>query len=168
MTSPCIRIRLLSAIKDTSALQAVLEGAPRYSLNVSGALQPANAAEEVFRAVPADFDASRKFVFGIQLHDELIGCMDVLRGFPTSGKAMLGLLLLKEKNQGQGSGREAYRLLESQLREWPEIKTMRISVVETNGEVLGFWERLGFSDTDERHPYECGTVVSQALSLIHI
>jgi len=163
MTFPDIRIRPLSAIKDTPALQAVLEGAPRYSMNVSGALQPANAAKEVFCAVPPDFDAARKFVFGIELHGELIGCVDVLRGFPTREKAMLGLLLLKEKSQGKGYGREAYRLFESHLREWPEIEIVRISVVESNGEVLEFWKRLGFRDTGVRRAYECGTVASQAI-----
>ena len=65
MTSLGIKIRLLSAAKDAAALQVVLEGAPRYSLNVSGALQPANAADEVFCAVPNGFGMDDRKFFGI-------------------------------------------------------------------------------------------------------
>jgi diamine N-acetyltransferase len=165
MKSSRIFIRKLSSNADTSGLQAVLEAAPRYSLNLSGGTQPPNAAQEVFSALPDNFDSSNKYVFGIELESSLIGCIDLLRGFPKPETAMLGLLLLRESHQRQGFGREVYFQLEEKLREWSEIKIVRISVVKSNGEVLGFWKKLGFVDTGVRRPYQSGDISSEAVVL---
>ena len=137
MQNSVIQIRRLSK-EDAPELQKVLEAAPRYSLNVSGELQPKSAADEVFGALPEGFDSACKFVFGIELDSQIIGCIDVLRGFPKGNTAMLGLLLLSEKFQGRGKGRVAYLEFEKYILQWHEINRVRISVVLTNDEVLGF------------------------------
>lgn len=162
---PDILIRKLNPKEDNQDLQSVLEDAPRYSLNVSGKTQTPNAAEEVFSSVPDSFPAKGKFVFGIEQNNTLIGCIDVLRGFPKSETAMLGLLLLRESYQGKGFGRQAYLQLEDILHDWPEINTVRICVVESNIRVLGFWKKLGFFDTGIRRPYNKGIISSQVIIL---
>jgi RimJ/RimL family protein N-acetyltransferase len=165
MEQACIHLRRLFPGNDTLGLQKVLEAAPQYSFNVSGAPQPPNAAEEVFSALPDNFASSNKFVFGIELNSSLIGCIDLLRGFPKPETAMIGLLLLREPHQRKGFGQRAYLQVEDKLRAWPEITKVRISVVESNGEVLGFWKKLGFAETGTRRPYESGNVSSQAIVL---
>ena len=78
---------------------------------------------------------------------------------------MLGLLLLKEKKQGQGLGKKAFQELLTYMSNWSEINIIRISVVKSNDEVLTFWKKLGFTETGILRPYENGTVVSEALVL---
>ena len=158
-------LRTLDPVTDIESLQQVLEDAPRYSLNVSGAHQPKDAAGEVFSALPENFDRSKKFVYGIYLGLQLVGCIDALRGFPSQSTAMVGLLLLVESQQGKGLGKMAYRELEKILSSWTEISRVRISVVETNGEVLGFWKKIGFKETGVRLTYENGIITSEAVIL---
>lgn len=160
-----VRIRTLSPNTDMRGLQEVLESAPHYSLNVSGKPQAPNAAEEVFAALPDNFVSSNKLVFGIELNSSLIGCIDLLKGFPSPDTVMIGLLLLRESHQAKGLGREAYNQLEVTLRDWPGVKTVRISVVKSNEEVLGFWKKLGFVETGVRRPYQNGLVSSEAIIL---
>ncbi len=148
-----------------SALQRVLEEAPTYSLNVSGAPQPPEAAREAFEALPEGFPATNKFVLGIFQSHQMIGCADILRGFPESTTAMIGLLLLSEKHQGKGLGAESFRAAESLIRTWPEIRKIRIAVVLTNAQVLDFWKRCGFQETGNRRPYENGIVKSESVIL---
>lgn len=154
-----------SNLNDIKNVQIVLEAAPKYSLNVSGHHQSANAASEVFAALPNGFDYKNKFVFGIEVDADIVGCIDVLRGFPNTQTAMLGLLLLSEKYQGKGFGKTAYQALESMIKEWDEIKTIRISVVVSNSEVLPFWEKLGFRESGVRRPYKNGSITSETISL---
>lgn len=119
----------------------------------------------MFAAIPNQFDSSKKVVIGIFIADELIGVIDLLRGFPNNETAMLGLLLLTEKRQGQGLGKKSFDELLLFLTEWPEIKKIRISVVASNSEVLTFWTKLGFSETGARRPYQNGSVISESIVL---
>lgn len=144
------------------ALQAVLEGAPTYYRRISGRDAPANAADEVIDSLPPGYTRENNWVGGIYLAEteELIGCIDLVRGYPVPETAMVGLLLLAERWQGRGLGEAAYLELERRVREWPEIRRMRISVLSTNAEVVPFWARLGFLPTGEQKPYENSGVVS--------
>ena len=165
MQKPDLILRKLDSVADVDALQKILERVPRYSLNVSGALQPKTAAVDVFSALPENFDRSQKYVYGVYLGSELVGCIDALKGFPSEDTAMIGLLLLAENHQGKGLGKIAYRTLESIFSNWNEISRIRISVVGTNDEVLGFWKKLGFKETGVRRPYENGSIRSEAIIL---
>jgi diamine N-acetyltransferase len=152
-------------LNDIKNIQSVLEAAPKYSMNVSGHLQNANAAREVFAALSSSFDHKNKFVLGIEVGVDVVGCIDLLRGFPNTQTAMIGLLLLSEKYQGKGFGKTAYQALESMILDWDEITIIRISVVVNNGEVLPFWKKLGFQDSGVRRPYENGSITSEAIIL---
>jgi hypothetical protein len=165
MRNQDLALRTLDPNFGVKALQQILENAPRYSLNVSGALQPVNAAEEVFSAVPSNFERSKKYVYGIFLNSQPVGCIDVLRGYPSEDTAMIGLLLLAESEQAKGLGKLAYRSLESIISSWSEVSRIRISVVRTNDEVLGFWKKMGFLETGGRRPYENGSIKSEAIIL---
>lgn len=162
-----MRLKILNKLNltDIKNIQTVLEAAPKYSMNVSGHHQNANAASEMFEALPNGFDYKNKFVLGIEVYADFIGCIDVLRGFPNTQTAMLGLLLLSEEYQGKGLGKTAYQALESIIKEWEEITIVRISVVVSNGEVLPFWKKLGFRDTGIRRPYENANITSEAIIL---
>jgi RimJ/RimL family protein N-acetyltransferase len=61
--------------------------------------------------------------------------------------AWIALLLVAEKFQSLGYGAEAYRLVEEAILSNAGVRTIRLGVLANNIHGLGFWKRMGFSDT---------------------
>lgn len=154
--------RLKGELEQIHDIQRVLEATPDYSIKSSGRLPASTDAATLFEVHPPGTGVDAKFVYGIQLDDATIGCIDVIRGYPNGETAMLGLLLLSEKYQRAHLGSEAYLLLEKELLRWPEINTVRIGIIATNEQVIPFWKKMGFIDTGIRRPYECGEYKTQS------
>ncbi len=72
-----IQLQLLSLENNLRDLQEVLEGAPKYSLNVSGQVQASKASEDVFDTIPEGFEITKKFVIGVKQETELIGVIEI-------------------------------------------------------------------------------------------
>ena len=102
-------------------------------------------------------------MFGIFAGKEMVGCIDLIRGYPTANAATLGLLLVAEQHQGVGIGCQAFTLLEQFARGWGSCDLIRLAVVMTNSEVISFWRKLGFSETGVTKPYCYGSVISQTI-----
>src|SRR5207245_10999469 len=105
--------------------------------------------------------AADKFVFAIDRESEMVGCADLIRGYPDPATAMLGLLLVSERYRREGIGSRAYALLERYILDWRACRRVRIGVVRSNAEVIPFWTRLGFEPTGEVKPYRYGPVASE-------
>jgi RimJ/RimL family protein N-acetyltransferase len=148
-----LRLALITGTPaEMAALQAVLEAAPRYFECVTG-LPPGGAeAQSTVTALPEGKSYDDKFVWGLYEDGAMIGCADVVRGWNTREKAIIGLLLLAEPWQRRGLGRAFATLLEQTIAAWPEITTLRLGVVATNHDALAFWRRLGFRATGEVKP----------------
>jgi len=129
--------------RDVARLQAVLEGAPGYSLTVEGKLPPPTAAIETLDALPPGKDHTDKFVYEITQDADAIGCIELVRGYPQADIAFIGLLLFRESSQGQGLGPEVLRLAEAIGAGW-QCRALRIAVLDTNPRAFRFWEREGF------------------------
>ena len=159
-----ITLRLLKGEPaEMAALQRVIEEAPEYAQLVTG-VPPGHAdAQSTYTVLPEGKSYDDKFVFGIFLGDEMVGCIDLIRGYPTPSTAYLGLLLVSEKHQGQEIGRMAFRLVEEVVRAWGTCDRIRLAVVRTNEQVIPFWRRLGFEPTGEITPYRYGHVVSESV-----
>ena len=147
---------------DREVLQRVLESAPGYAMKVTGAPPAPGAAASLLASLPEGMTYQDKFVFSLHAGDQVVGCADVLRGYPTPEKALIGLLVIAESYQGQGLGAAAYTKLELQIREWG-CQTIRLAVVGTNDQVRGFWEKVGFQPTGEQPAYTAGSVQSELL-----
>jgi ribosomal protein S18 acetylase RimI-like enzyme len=161
-----LKIRRLEGNKnEIQIVQQILEETPHYSMNVSGELPDKKAGQEVFSAIPPEFEYKNKHVIGIFKESCPIGVIDLLIGYPIKEKAYIGLLLISEKYQKQGLGLRIYSEIENYLGQFSTIKTVRLSVVESNGNVLKFWEKLGFTKTGEIKPYENKAVRSNAILL---
>ena len=155
--------RLQGESGELRELQRILEEAPDYARRVTG-LPPGSAdAQSVFTALPEGKTHADKFVFAIDRDQEMVGCADLIRGYPNPATAMLGLLLLSERHQRRGTGRHAYRLLEAFIRGWKSCERVRIGVVRTNEQVTPFWTQLGFTPTGEVRPYRDGAVASEVV-----
>jgi RimJ/RimL family protein N-acetyltransferase len=83
---------------------------------------------------PPEVGYADKLVWGITLEDVMVGCADVIRGWPSNETAYIGLLLLTESHHGTGLVRRAYEAIEAQARQWPQVRTLRLAVVATNAQ----------------------------------
>jgi GNAT superfamily N-acetyltransferase len=165
-----INLRLLTGQPcEMAALQKVLERAPTYAERVTDRLPGTEEAKLLFNALPPEMTYDNKYVYGLSFSaggpEDMIGCADVIRGWPTPSTALISLLLLDEAHQGHGLGRSTYHLVEQKVRRWPEIDTLQISVVRSNATVLPFWRRMGFAETGEVRPYVCDKLVSESIIL---
>jgi GNAT superfamily N-acetyltransferase len=158
-----VTIRLLQDNhEDMAALQRVLESAPTYAERVTGAPPGAADAQSMFTILPEANSYDDKFVFGIFLGSRMIGCIDIIRGYPAASTATVGLLLVAERYQRTGVGRLAYAELERLIQAWGCVR-VRLGVVMTNSDVIAFWQKLGFSETVEMRPYDYGRVHSHTI-----
>lgn len=139
---------------EMAALQAVLEAAPRYFETITGLPPGAAEAQSTVTALPEGKGYDDKFVWALYEDDAMLGCADVIRGWNTREKAIIGLLLLAEQWQGRGLGRAFATLVEQRIAAWPEITTLRLGVIATNVGALAFWRKLGYRETGEVKPSE--------------
>jgi RimJ/RimL family protein N-acetyltransferase len=137
---------------EMAALQRVLEAAPAYFLSITGSPPGSAAAQSTFTALPPGKGYDDKFVWGLYCGDAMIGCADVIRGYPVRESAMIGLLLLAEGWQHRGIGRAFAMLVEQRIASWPEITRFRIGVVASNAGAFAFWRKLGYRETGEVKP----------------
>jgi GNAT superfamily N-acetyltransferase len=146
---------------EMAAVQGVLEAAPAYFRLVGGAPAGKAEAQSVFTGLPAGKRYDDKFVFGLYADTAMIGCADVIRGYPTPDKAVIGLLLLAEPWQRRGLGRAFATLVEQVIAGWSAITRLRIGVALANTDALAFWRRLGYRETGEVKPADpTGVIVA--------
>ncbi len=137
---------------EMAALQCVLEAAPAYFECITGGPPGGAEAQSTFTALPPGKDYGDKFVWGLYAGDAMIGCADVIRGYPARDSAVVGLLLLAQDWQRRGLGCAFAALVEEKIASWPEIERFRIGVVPANAGALVFWRKLGYRETGEVKP----------------
>ena len=147
-----VELRLLRNPSEQTVtdLTEVVLGAPEYCQICEGRLPKAEDIPEMLSALPPNCQIEQKYFFGVYVGEKMIGCADVIRGWPTLNQCHIGLLLLAEKYQGQGYGKHTFTELRSCFIEWPEIKKLRIAVVESNQKAFPFWHGMGFRETGVR------------------
>lgn len=110
---------------------------------VEGRPPAADEGLDLLHAKPPGVKDENKLVFGIFEDGQMIGALDILRGYPDPGVWYLGLLMLSPDTRGRGLGAQAY----SATRQWVEAcggKAVRLVVQAQNDAALRFWERQGF------------------------
>ena len=145
------------------ALRRVLDASPRYAHLVTGVPPGPADAQSLYTMVPDGKAYDDKFVLGIHDGDTMVGCIDLIRGYPDPQTAHIGLLLVDEAHQGRGVGRAAYCAMEELVRRWGSCSRIRLGVVRTNDRAAAFWPRLGFAATGEVKPYRYGAIVSEVV-----
>lgn len=150
-----LQLRCLSTTSkdDTAALCRIILAAPGYSQTVFGRPPYPADATEILTELPPGKEAADKFVYGVYAGDDMIGCVDLIRGYPDAGTAHIGLLLLAESRQGSGLGGQTLQLIEQLVAGW-HCNMLRIAVVSTNLIALRFWQKAGFTETGVRRKIE--------------
>ncbi|MCA7915706.1 GNAT family N-acetyltransferase [Burkholderia contaminans] len=123
----------------------VFIGAPSYAELVEGRSPSAEDVDDFFFGKPAGTNAAQKTVFGFFVEQEMIGCADVIRSYPTDDCIWIGLMLLTEANQGRGYGKAALKLLIEMAGRWG-YRAAQLAVVSTNSRAYAFWQREGFKE----------------------
>lgn len=130
---------------DVRALQRVHDHAAHYSQVVHGRAPDGSEALETLTGLPPGHAPEDKRVLGFFLDGVLVGCADVLRGYPEPGTAWIGLLLFQEAHQGRGLGRAALERIEALAADWG-CSAIQLAVIETNVRGHAFWRREGFAE----------------------
>jgi ribosomal protein S18 acetylase RimI-like enzyme len=150
--------------EELRALQRVMESDVDFALRVTGHPPGPADAQSTLMFVPEGKSPEDKAPFGVWAGDELVGFLDLLLRYPDSETVYIGLLLVDHARQGQGIGTAAYQALERDLLpRWPWARRLRLSVVRTNEQVLGFWRRLGFTETGEVRPWRYDKLESESI-----
>jgi ribosomal protein S18 acetylase RimI-like enzyme len=110
--------------------------------------------------LPPDKTYADKLVWGLYAGESMIGCADVIRGYPVRQKAVIGLLLLAQAWQRRGLGRAFAALIEQAIGGWPEIECLRLGVAVSNAGAYAFWHKLGYRETAEVKPAPPGFIAA--------
>ena len=128
---------------DVNNLQKILMAAPAYHLLIEGNLPGTGAALESLQELPPGKSIDDKYFYGIKTSDNYIGCFDLIRGYPESKIAFIGLLLLIESEQNKSYGVKALQYIKNMAAQWG-CTCLRLVVIENNQRALAFWKREGF------------------------
>jgi GNAT superfamily N-acetyltransferase len=131
--------------EDISAVFTLFEQASGYSLLVEGHLPTLEDAREALGETPPGKELKDKFFGGYWKDGVLVGCMDLVRGYPDPEVAYLGLLLFSETHQGLGLGVQALEHIANLSRSWG-CAMLRLAVIDKNLRAHAFWQREGFSE----------------------
>lgn len=141
---------------DVKAIQTLYEKCVDYMLLVDGHPAGKNAAEEEFQYLPPGRSADDKFMFGIvDPLNELIGVLDVMRGYPDGVTWWIGLLLLVPELRSQGVGEKVLKGFTEYVKV-NDGKAIMLGVVDDNKRAYQFWSKKGFEFIRETEPRPFG------------
>jgi GrpB-like predicted nucleotidyltransferase (UPF0157 family)/RimJ/RimL family protein N-acetyltransferase len=112
-------------------------------------------AREVFESVPPQSDRAAKLPIGIFDSKQLIGLMDVLRGYRTTSDWYLGFMLFAPSFRSQGFGSEIHNEFVSYARRAGACRLL-LAVLEGNESARRFWLRLGYRKVKNYPPKPFG------------
>jgi RimJ/RimL family protein N-acetyltransferase len=166
MSASSVELRLLTGERsEMEALQEVLEDSSDFLYRITGHPPGQADAQSTYSILPEGKSYDDKFVYGIYQGDQMVGCADVIRGYPKEDTTLLAVLLVRESYQGKGIGTVAYGLLEDAIKSWEGVRFIQVQMVRTNEQALPFLRRLGFRETGEVKPYRYDKLVSEVIIL---
>ena len=119
-------------------------------------LPPSEAdAREIFEFVPPQSDGATRLPVGIFHSAQLVGVMDVLRGYRTSSDWYIGFMLFAPSFRGQGFGTEIHNEFVSYARR-EGTRRLLLAVLEENESAQRFWLRLGYRKVKDYPPRPFG------------
>lgn len=137
----------------------MLEGWANLENNIGNYYTTKEAVEKYIKASTQDDKAIQLFAFQRQGSEErVVGTLTVEEGYPTMGKplppndGMLGRFSIRPDLQSKGLGRMIMNAGLEAMRK-AGYTVCSILVFENRDNVLRWYEKLGFKDTDERYPF---------------
>lgn len=143
------RVRPLSPA-DRVAVEALFADDGGYAERVPGRGATPEDVHDLFTARPPECAAEQKHTMGLWAEGELVGVADLLVDYPEVGTIYLGLLQICADRQGLGLAARFHREL---MVLFSGGSVWRLSVVDSNREVVGFSQRMGYALTGETRPW---------------
>jgi GNAT superfamily N-acetyltransferase len=143
-----MRIRELFP-SETALVAQFYREAPDYWVMAEGRCDPEAQAQDFFTDAPPNCDPTQSDRLGLFVDQRLSGVAEVSYGFPESGDAYLGLMLIGPWAQGAGHGRRFLAHAEALARK-RHAPRLYLAVLDVNGRGRAFWEREGFRPTGIR------------------
>jgi ribosomal protein S18 acetylase RimI-like enzyme len=144
------------SLEDSQAIQELYDKCLDFMLLVDGHPAGPNAGEEEFQDVPPGRSPDDKFVVGIvDQENDLVGLLDVLRGYPDETTWWIGLLLFAPQVRSQGLGKRVVQGFTEYVRACGGQAIM-LGVVEENMHAYKFWSRMGFEFVRQTEPRQFG------------
>lgn len=139
-------IQILGTATELNALNQVLEKLDPTAKNILAGPE----AYSLFAMLPPGREPCHKYLYGVYAEDRLVGCLDVIRGYPEPSFAYVGLFVLEQEQRDQGFGAKLWNLAETIIGSWNEIKKWRLGVALQNKAAERFWHRMEFLPTGEK------------------
>jgi RimJ/RimL family protein N-acetyltransferase len=123
-------------LDDVERVQALIESDPGYTERITGSPPGQADAQSLLMMRPEGLAEDAKVVLAVWEGEQLVAVVDLVRGHPNEHTGFIGLLEVHGDHQGRGVGAAAYGLVERYVGSaWPEVRTLRLAVVDTNSEV---------------------------------
>jgi GNAT superfamily N-acetyltransferase len=127
---------------------------PQYWLETQLNAVTMPVAADALRVLPPSSNPAQKYLWAIWIDGELVGCLDVVRQWPTRRTLSIGFLMIDRPLRGQGIGLAVITQLRERTRAWAAIHRWRVAVVQSQRDALRFWKSAGFIETGERQHLE--------------
>lgn len=152
-------IRPLDPAADLAAVTAAFAEAADYWTLADRRPPDAAKAAAFFTDGPPGCDPARSHRLGLFVADRLVGVAELSFGFPASGDAYLGAMILSPALRGQGHGRALLAHVEHLARA-AGAGHLYLAVLQDNPRGRAFWRREGFQPTGlSRHDAETDHVL---------
>ncbi|WP_410211210.1 GNAT family N-acetyltransferase [Aquirhabdus sp.] len=142
-----LSLRQLSASnpQDIDALFLLFEQASDYFRIIEDRPPKYNDAYLTLTELPPLKGIEDRLCMGFYIDQQLVGCIDLIRGYPETHIAYLGLLFFSKNHQRQGFGKEGVQHAIQISKSWG-CTVLRLAVIETNQLAFSFWQRQGFQE----------------------
>ena len=140
----------------TEPLQRLFEQCADFTLLVEGEEVNPNAAQEIFRSVPAGRSLRDKFLYGfLDRNGAIVGVLEGIQHYPDDTTWWIGLLLLAPEARGHGLGRKIIDAFSAYVK-LNQGTAIMLGVVEENQAAYRFWQNLGFELVRQTEPRAFG------------
>jgi ribosomal protein S18 acetylase RimI-like enzyme len=140
---------------DLAALQALHLRCADFVEATTGHPPRDDEAAHLLAVVPAGKIPADKQVLGIRRDGEMVGVVDLLRGYPSPTDWYVGLFLLSPEVRGAGLGTSVVDEIVERV-EAAGGRALHLIVLENNPRALAFWRRHRFELID-RQVQDLGT-----------
>lgn len=129
---------------DLSALLELEKGNAAF-FALSGCVPTMEALRRDLASLPPRCAPERKHVLALWRDGRPCAVLDVVEGYPRTGTAFIGLLMVRHELQRQGVGRETVEALAGAAGETGTGR-LRLACLPNNAAGHAFWEAMGFRD----------------------
>jgi ribosomal protein S18 acetylase RimI-like enzyme len=141
--------RIEAETSDLAALQALHLRCADFVEATTGHPPRDDEAARLLAILPPGKTLADKQVLGFHRDGEMIGVVDLLRGYPSPTDWYIGLFLLSPEVRGAGLGTSVVDEIVERVRA-EGGRALHLIVLENNPRALAFWRRHRFELVDRR------------------